>query len=243
MSLENIPTMTPEQTSNQGHVVLYKGPAGSGKTHNINSWPQPIVTAYFDTNKRTLKKAMDAGVDIKPYFCKDWKQFHEEFVPAVVNREVNAKTIAVDTLDVLGVMLQRDIQGTRPKFTQPDFGILLNRWMDVIGSLAHSTESYSDTPGYNFVAAVHLKDVTDSEGTLIKIAPQIMGTFRDTLEQYFDWVLLCESKLKRSGSGPAEKEFLVHTVPPSPKHTCKGGGLPAQCSGIYSELMKHDKAS
>ncbi len=69
MSLEDIPTMTKDETDNQGHTVLYKGPAGSGKTHNILSWPQPIAVAYFDTNTLTLRQAMDDGVDVNQGVC------------------------------------------------------------------------------------------------------------------------------------------------------------------------------
>ena len=225
--------------------MLYKGAAGTGKTHNIISWPQPIAVAYFDQNLKTLRDAMDSGIDVTPYFCKDWKQFYDEFVPAVVHHEIDAKTIAIDTLDPLGVMLQQDIQGTRPKFTQPDFGLLLYRWIDVITQLVGSTKHYQGDanilPGYNFVAAVHLKNVTAQDGTLISVAPQLMGAFRDMLEQYFDWVLLCESKIKVSGKDAATKDFSVRTIPPTSYHTCKGGGLPLVCKGTYDELMKHSK--
>jgi hypothetical protein len=34
------------------------------------------------------------------------------------------------------------------------------------------------------------------------------------------------------------KEFLCHTVPPTPFITCKGGGLPPTISGDYKTLMK-----
>ena len=241
MSLEDIPTMTKDETKNQGHTVLYKGVPGSGKTYNILSWPQPIVVAYFDENLLTLRQAMDSGVDVKPYFCKDWHQFYDEFVPAIVHREVEAKTIAIDTLDPLGIMIQRDIQGTKPKFSQPDFGILLNRWIDVMSQLVSCTKHKDGKPGYNFVAAVHLKDITNEGGTLVRIAPQIMGTFRDILEQFFDWVLLCEAKAEVKGNSPPKKVFTVRSIPHTSHHTCKGGDLPAVCSGEYKELMKHSR--
>lgn len=243
MALENIATMAKENIDNQGHTVLYKGNAGTGKTHNILSWPGPIAVAYFDSNLLTLRQAMKSGVDVTPYFCKDWNQFANEFVPAVVNREIDAKTIAIDTIDPLGIKMQQDIQGSRPRLTQADFGTILNRWIDTFGQLIESTKSIGDTPGYNFVAAVHLKDVISGDsGNVTRYAPQIMGAFKDTLEQFFDWVLLCEaaSKAKTVG-GKSEyyKEFIVRTVPPNPLHTCKGGGLPAVCGGTYSELMSH----
>ncbi len=239
MSLDEIPTMTPEETGNQGHCVLYKGVAGSGKTFNILSWPQPIAVAYFDKNLLTLRDHMDMGVDVKPYFCRNYDDFYNSFVPAVVHHEIDAKTIAVDTLDPFGIMMQRDIQGSKPKFTQPDFGTLLNRWMDIMSQLVDATKHYDGKPGYNFIAAVHLKDVTNEAGTLMRIAPQIMGAFRDQLEQFFDWVLLCEGKISAKGNEPPKKVYTVRTVPHTAYHTCKGGKLPPICSGIYSELMKH----
>ena len=241
MAIDNIPTMTAEETGNQGHCVLYKGPPGSGKTYNILSWPQPIAVAYFDQNKLTLREHMDAGVDVTPYFCKDYDQFYNDFVPAVVHRELDVKTVAVDTLDPLGIMMQRHIQGTRPKFTQPDFGILLNRWMDIMSQLTGSTEQQDGKPGYNFVAAVHLKDVTNEAGTLVRVTPQIMGAFRDQLEQFFDWVLLCEAKATAKGNEPLKKSYTVRSIPHTSYHTCKGGNLPAITSGIYSDLMVASK--
>ena len=239
MPLENIPTMTPEQIQDQGHTVLYKGPSGTGKTHNILSWPEPIVVAYFDSNLLTLRQAMARGVKVTPYFCENWQQFYNEFVPAVVHREFDAKTIAIDTIDPLGIMMQKDVQGSRPRLTQADFGSILNRWIDVFGQLVDCTKHTNTHVGYNFVAAVHLKDVTNDGGTLVRITPQIMGAFKDILEQFFDWVLLCEAKARVVGTAAPVKEYTVRSISPNNYHNCKGGGLPAVCSGLYDELMKH----
>jgi len=242
MSLENIPTMTPDETKNQGHTVLYKGPPGSGKTHNILSWPQPIVVAYFDKNLKTLRDAIDTGVKVTPYFCKNWKQFYDEFVPAVVNKEIDAKTIAVDSLSPLSILLQADVHPDIDKpVTIPQWGIILNRWVDVISILVDSTKHKDDTPGYNFVAAVHLKEKTTEKGDLIAIKPQIDGQFASILEQFFDWVLLCESMAVAQGNNPVTKKYQVRTIPPIRQHTCKGGKLPAICSGEYEALMEASK--
>ena len=242
MTLENIPTMTKDETQNQGHTVLYKGAAGTGKTHNILSWPQPIAVAYFDKNLKTLRDAMDAGVDVTPYFCKDYKQFYNEFVPAVVHHEIDAATIAVDTLSPLGIMIQNDVHPNIEKpVTIPEWGIILNRWLDIIGMLVNSTKHQEGKPGYNFVAAVHLKDITTDKGVLIRVVPQLSGAIHGMLEQYFDWVLLCEAKIKTKGNETPTKDFSVRTIPPTSYHTCKGGGLPLVCKGTYDELMKHSK--
>ena len=240
MPIEDIHTMTLEQVDDQGSTVLYKGAPGTGKTHNILTWPQPIVGAYFDSNLMTLRNAMKAGVEVTPYFCKDWRQFADVFVPAVTNREIKARTIFIDTLDPLGLKMQKDIQGTRPRLTQADFGTILNRWVDVMGQLVDSTKHSASGPGYNLVCSVHLKDVTDDNGSLLRVSPQLMGAFKDMLEQFFDWVLLCEASVVAktvAGKSVFTKHYQVRTVPPTPQHTCKGGGLPPVCGGTYTELM------
>lgn len=236
---------TAYDVENQGYSVLYKGPSGTGKTHNILTWPGKIVLACLDKNMRTLRTAMKAGVDVEPVIISKWGDFANDFVPAVANRKFDAKTIAIDTLDPLGILMQRDVQGSRARLTQSDFGTILNRWIDTMGQLVDATINKGDgQPYYNLVCSVHLKDVTNEGGALLKITPALMGAFKDQLENFFDWVLLCEAEVKSTtvnNKPEYEKLYRVRTIPPTKYHTCKGGGLPAIVGGTYQELMENEQ--
>lgn len=229
---------------NQGYSVLYKGPSGTGKTHNILTWPGKITLACLDKNMRTLRTAMKGGADVDPVLIGDWNTFANSFVPDVANRKFPPGTIAVDTLDPLGILMQRDVQGSRARLTQSDFGTILNRWIDTMGQLVDATINKGEgTPYYNLVCSVHLKDVTNEGGALLKITPALMGAFKDQLENFFDWVLLCEAEVSSttvSGKPQYTKKYRVRTVPPTKYHTCKGGGLPAIVGGTYKELMANE---
>ena len=158
----------------------------------------------------------------------------------MANREFDCKTVAVDTLDMIGIMLQRDVQGPRNKLTQADWGTMLNRWIDGIGQLTETTVNQGGQY-YNVVCTVHTRDVTNDSGALVKTAPSIAGGFRDMVEGFFDWVLLCEAEVKARKEGTEtvyDSNYFVRTIPPNKFHTCKGGGLPPIVSGTHSALME-----
>ena len=95
------------------------------------------------------------------------------------------------------------------------------------------------------VFCLHPKDVTDDNGALVKSAPLLMGQFAGMLDGFFDFVLLTDSRVKsrqveESGRkvSRSEKEFFIHTIPPTRYHTCKAPGyFPAQMGGTYQEIM------
>ena len=225
--------------------ALYKGPSGTGKTYNALSYPDPVRGIYADPNLKTLADQIKAGKDIDLVVPSTWAEYEDIFCPAVDNRLVEAETIVVDTIDFLSQMMWTEIQGVKPRLTIPDFGLGLNKLVKTTRQLTRATRSIEGKRNYNVIFCVHTRDVTDDSGGLEKIAPAIMGQFKDAIEGFFDYVFLCEativSEIKsvngRKVSVPSAR-FQVRTVPPSPKHTCKGPGLPSVLGGTYQEIVK-----
>lgn len=235
--------MTAENFGDSKESIGYKGPSGTGKTHNLLTWPTPIKVAYFDRNLKTAGEAILKGLDAELFIFDSFTEFDNEFVSKVRHREFDAQSIGVDTVDFMAAACQREVQGTKAKMTQGDWGILLGKLQQAIHGLTSATAPLGDKPTYNVILNYHLTDVTN-DGNLVRTSPKIQGSFKDELEDYIDTVLYCTSQLsstavKQPGGGTKmipSKQFLCHTVPPNLFITCKGGGLPPTIAGDYPTL-------
>ena len=237
--------MTAENFGKPKESIGYKGGSDGGKTHNLLTWPTPIEIAYFDRNLKTPREAIQAGLDARLYIFDTIEEFEKEFVDKVRHREFDAQSIGIDTVDFMAAMVQREVQGTRDKMTQPLWGVLLNKLRDIIDKLTSATAPFLDKATYNIIFTYHMTDVTN-DGNLVRTAPKIQGGFKDELESYLDTVLYCTSKMsstaiKQKGGGTKmvpSKQFICHSVSPSPYTPCKGGGLPPTTPGDYPTLRK-----
>lgn len=236
--------MTAENFGTAKESIGYKGPPGGGKTTYAASWPGPIEWCQFDVNQKTIRELVLGGLDARVYTFDTHAEF-EDFARKARRREFEASTIVVDTVDFASAMLIRDVQGTQIKMKIQDWGKVLTRLQTTYSNLMSATAPLDGKPSYNIVLCYHLIDVTDDSGGLMKVAPKIQGGFKDELEAYLDTVLYCSSSMKSviekqpGGGGKAvpSKVFECHSVPPTPHHTCKGGGLPAILDGSYPSLM------
>ena len=238
--------LTKDNFGESRESIGYKGPSGTGKTTNMMSWPGPLKVAAFDRNQKTIRELVQGGVDAEVYIFDTFKEFEDGFVRPVLHREFAAESIAVDTLDFAAGMLMKDVQGTKLRMAMADWGTILNKLRSVMADLTSSTSYLPDKPSYNVIINYHLMDVTDGDGALLKTAPKIPGQFKDELEAYLDTVLYCTSQISskpvpQPGGGSRlvpSKEFVCHSVPPTPFITCKGGGLPPVTPGDYGTLRK-----
>lgn len=238
--------LTEMDISQGGRLVLYKGLAGTGKTFNALTWPGPIVVGYTEKNLETVRTMAKLRGDVKVYALDSWKTYADEFVPAVAARTLTASTIILDSMDFLAKMMWDDIKGSKSGLSMQDFGVGLGRLTSTTTMLTSASAPKSGHPGYNVIVTVHLKDVMENE-SLVRVSPSIMGQFKDDLEDYFDYVLLCEaqsgSEIVKDAKGVATtqltKNYFVYTIPPDRYNTCKGGNLPAKLSGTYPSLNEH----
>lgn len=217
--------------------VLYKGHSGTGKTHNMLSWPEPITLLYAENNTETVKKLAAKGVKVDVITIDNWNDFMNLYVPAIANGMYQSATIGIDSLDFIAHLMWEDIRGSKATLSIQDYGIGLRRMIDVLNQIT------SATARYNIVMTTHLKEVKDEDsGKMIKMAPNVVGQFANIVEDYFDYVLLCESGLGHdnvNGTMVPVKEFKCYSVAPAPYHTCKGGDLPAVGGGTFAELSPY----
>jgi len=185
-------------------------------------------------------------VDAEVFIFDTFKEFEDEFVRPVLHREIDAETIAIDTIDFGAAMLLKETQGIKKQMVRADWGSMLNKLRSVFSDLTSACATIPSKPSYNFVCNYHLMNITEGEGVLLETAPKIAGGFRDEIEAYFDTVLYCVSRITskpvpQPGGGSKlvpSKEFVCHSVPPTPFITCKGGGLPPVTPGDYSTLRR-----
>ena len=238
---ENLITINSENAPEQKLSVLLKGQPGAGKTHAWLTFPGPIIACYTDKNMETVKRAMRQRNDITLVKIQSWSEFADQFVPAVVNRQLDAGTIVVDTLDALADMMWRDIQSTRDKLRIQDFGTGKDRLKNNFSDLNDAVVAVPGKPNYNVVVVSHISDVTDDSGGIVKTTCSVMGAFKDIVEALFDYVLLCESKVDTEIEGRNSvkvKRYLAHTIPPSRYHTCKAPGyFPVEISPTWEGIQ------
>lgn len=206
--------------------VLLKGTSGTGKSQLAHLFPPPVFSVYTDPNRRTVMDLKAAGREIDARRVTEWPQFSRFIVPAVVNRQIPASSIVVDTWDFLFAQMIEDIRGSRPMMQIQDWGTVLSRANESVLSLVSATAPWKDHPGYNIIFTCHTKKITDDKGNITEIAPAIQGQFKDSLEAFFDVVLICDKDFRTfpRKEGPSEKKrvFLLRSVPLDPRvETCK----------------------
>jgi hypothetical protein len=257
--LSNVPfavRTTQPHNPDRRFTVLYQSDSGMGKTHCALTWPNPGVL-YYETNMATLEKFKDIpyilGEDIGSIENLEMRilpmletgRHQELFGKPVID------TIVLDSVtECIGDMVA-EIQGTKERLSMPDFGRLLSRGEGLIKRFVDLAKPRAGRPRYNFVATVHLRDVTDEEGALIKVRPAIPGQLKDVLGRLFDTVLVNkivrEETITTLPNQPAKKvtteRRVVWSVPQDKYHSCKdgvGGGelkvLPSVCDGTWPSL-------
>ena len=230
--------------------VLYWGPAKSGKTHQALTWPDPFV-CYFDNNLATLLK-----FDVPYVALNSFAEFESEVMPAIRTKKIKAKTIVIDSYSFAAQYLRQETQGSSDKMPIHAWGTVMDKLWRVTKEL---TELASQEDGYNIIATVHERDVTDGDGGLIRFDPAIQGQFKDWLPRFFDTVLVMQKEQKKeavNGKIMETVSYVAHTVPPTSHWICGdgvGGGigdksedvapgvpkaLPGKLSGTYTSLME-----
>jgi len=239
------PQVDSSNLQNSKKNVLYKGPSGTGKTHNILSWPGKKAILYHDTNLETAREAIEKG-DVTLLRADTLKQLHE-ITSAVRHRELDVQTVGIDTIDALAQFIMSEVEGAKG-MNQNSWGVLKQELRKVVGTFTGSTLGDN---AYFCACAVHVKDLTETIGTgenrttktVKSNQPAIDGGFKDELEGLFDNVLLTRSELMFEGgqSGPkvvTGSRYWCYTVAPTVKDTCKSKGLPAVIEGLYPVLEK-----
>lgn len=215
-------------------AILQKGPAKTGKSRGAYTFPPPVFAVYTDPNRLTVQQMQEQGFEIDARRVTSWVDYERKIVPAITNRLIDAQTIVLDTIDMLLDQMWRQIQGSRSKLAIQDFGTGLQWASDTTYQLVSSTMPRGKPgdanyhPGYNIIVNVHVKDVTNDSGALVKVCPSLMGQFKDDLESYFDAVLICDKDIRVTPQqgAPAKREtiYKVLTQPPDRYQTA---GAPA----------------
>jgi hypothetical protein len=205
------------------------------------TFPQPIIGCYSDKNMLTVTEAQLRGVDAKFMPVNCWSDWADVFVPAAMNRTIEAATLAVDPIDMLATVMWRELQGTRDKLRIQDFGTGKDRMFNTLADLCSSASHIEGKRSYNIICTSHISDVTDDSGNLVKTTCQLMGAFKDIVESLFDYVFLCASELKtdiEAGKATKSKRFFAHTIPPTRYHTTKAPGyFPAEIDGTWQSIQ------
>ena len=228
--------------------VLFKGKPGGGKTSAALSFPGPILYIQCDPNTETVRKHSDAT--LHRVVVPDWKSFNSHVRPTFRDRkwlsDNGIKTVVIDSWSFLSMLMVDQLSGSDGKMQMQDWGQLLHRQKDTLKELIWLTVPDGEHEAVNVVVTCHTKENTDDEGRIQSIGLSIQGQFKDAMEAYFDYALICENASKNkavSGKVESSQEFIIHAAPP-PKQTTKGGSLPGQMvvphgGSAYSVLNEH----
>lgn len=244
MPLQKISYTAPRQ---ENYSIAVLGTEKSGKTTFACSMPEPIAIAYSDPNRATVEGYVREGRKIDLYPVKTWKDF-EEFVKMAVARQLEARTLVVDSWGFLSDRLVSMLAGPSGEVTIQQWGRIKDHNWETLMQLLSCTEAKGEHPGYHIVVTCHLTDVTDEKGNLIKVRPAISGSFKDTFGRCFDSVFLSRSRAVRAVVDnrmvTTGVEHVLLTTPPDSYHTCgdgvggKGGrkALPPEIPNSFQAL-------
>lgn len=239
--LEGLLKIDKSNASHQKPTILTKGDSGTGKTHFWLTAPGHTVAAFTDLNQLTATTAIDKGLDAELRPIETWSQWEDQFVPAVANRQLEAETIVVDTVDALTKIMWRELQGTRDKLRIQDFGTGLDRMINTLTQLCSASVHYEGKRSYNIIVTSHIADVTNDSGSLEKTCCAVMGALKGTIESLFDYVFLADNELTTEitgGKATKGKRFFMHTIPPTRYHTTKAPAyFPAEIGNTWSDLQ------
>ena len=222
--------------------ILIKGPPGTGKTHFTLEAPGPILNIYTDANRATLEAAQTTRPDITEIYIENYKTDLKPLMTPLNSRLLDYETIIVDSYDMLHRVIHLDVQGTASQMTQQGWGELLNESRSTTHQLTQLCRPQRGKRDYNFVATVKIQDKSD-DGNLVSYEPSLTGSFRSSLESYFDIVLLADSETVRDKDPITQKSVqrkvcFLWTVPPSRYHTTKAPlHWPARIYGGWAELQ------
>lgn len=241
---------------------IYMGDAMSGKSHCAATWPKPLVLC-FDPDTSTVRSMPGVWV----VELSTWSELETAVMPYVRNRalgkfivdragfpmeEPEIETIVVDTISIGATKLVQELQGTKDRLTQADYGLLLNKLTGITMQLIETTKESAVNkalPTYNVILTTHLRTVTNDQGAIEGIRPAIPGQFQDVLPRLGGFAFLCEHGVTtefKSGKATEVESFNVRTVPPNSRYICgdRIGGknglnrLPTKVGGTYQELCE-----
>jgi len=229
-----IERLTVPRVSNNRRSVMIAGMPGKGKTEAVLQAPGPIGCVYTDRNRDTLLKMMALRGDITEIGIDSWSRDWKPFQSALDNRELPFESIVIDSLDELYGIGAEHIKakaGGTMEFDQWEELRVLGK--NLTFSLTQATRPYKDRRAYNVLCTMHLQAMTGKKEELLRYAPAMQGSFRDKIEQYFDFVLLADSETKMvdlpGGKKEKRKQYFLRTVEPSPFYTCKArSGWPSR---------------
>jgi hypothetical protein len=257
---------TPQSNTEGGILKVsgtYMGEAFSGKTHNICTWHTKdgvVLLVAFDPDTGTAR-SMPNVVTIE---VESWREFEMDVMPYVRAREleklladkadmkdVKVDTLGIDTISVGATRCFNEILGTREQSDRKDFGLLLNKLTSTSMSCVDLTRQYQEgQTSYNVMFGCHLVSPA-AEAARLRFSPAIPGQFKDILPRLGGFAFICKQTVRAGpigadGTATKERNFYVHTVPPSDAYTCgdRIGGegkrykaLEPTTGGTYSELM------
>ena len=254
-ALDAIELLSTPPTPNKGRKsVLYWGPEKTGKTFLALTWPNPLMI-QLDHNWATLQGHPGVPV-IAPGSVRD---LTTNILPAIRNRqltelvrsklegfsEYTVETIIIDSYTALDGIHQEELTGAG-KMEFSHWATHKRMYEQLTQGCASATKTLASQPGetYNFIATVHETiDKDEESGRVLAIWPSVDGSFKKSMRQYFDAVLITDFKLEKQPKGPPKGNFFVHTSPPDSFRKCGIGGkglkFPAHCQGDYTSLMKH----
>jgi len=245
---------TPYSKGEQRASALVQGPAGTGKTHFLSTWPNPFFLV-FDVNTGTHER-----LGVPHVVVKDWAEVERYWLRALNTRSLSSliqsietedgsrpyadyqvKTLCVDSITFFanGNVLELGRGGSR------DMGFMgwdtyyarLHKLLD-----AGLKATKSDRPGeetYHFVASIHEDTKTNDAGQIVAILPAIQGKMASHFLSYFD----CQFLTKVRSEGGLKCYYLT-TLPEGPRQNSKGdtiggpGALPPLVPNSYQDLAK-----
>ena len=224
--------MIVDYTKNIKLSCMLKGKPGGGKTETALSFPGPILYIQCDPGTATVHKAVKAGKEIVGIRVTNWKQWDKDVRPFFRDRSKlgEVQTIVVDTWSFFSQLVVESLQDASGKVSMQNWGILLNRQKEYLLELVTMTMPEGEHPGCHVVVNCHTKENSDDEGRIVSVGLALQGQFKDHMEAYFDYSLVCEQVNRKQtvdGKVTDIREFVLHASPP-PMHTTKGGALPAK---------------
>ena len=230
-AFDDLPRITEEGAQEMGLTVLLKGISKQGKSFTAVNFPKPMLYVHADPNTRVASVARANGADIDLLPVDDYSTYDDIVIPAAKAREIAARTIVIDDASSLAKKLVDKIQGTKSRPSRDDYSAILRKHWENTTDITNTAKPLGDHPGYNIVFTARLKGKADDEGVLEKYECCVWGQFKDHIESFFNYILLCESgtanKIVDNKSRLA-RQFKIYSVPPNRYHTCSGGELPPE---------------
>jgi hypothetical protein len=175
---------------------------------------------------------MAAGRKIDLLPLKDWAHYEDVIIPEIKARNIDARTIVVDDASSMAWSLVTKAQGTKARPSRDDYMAILRKLFETTINVTDAAQPLDDHPGYNVVFTSRIKDYTvDDGGAMLGYQCCMWGQFKDHIESFFNYILLCEAGTTakvEGGKSRQERQFKIYSVPPNRYHTCSGGELPPE---------------